>query len=109
SKLASGEYSLPVLKRELFGAYSKAVWEYTKLYAPTALTFSLSVFSMLTSHKIMRGRNLALASAYTALENVYSGYRERVKAKIGEKAEQEIFRNIYSEDVKETNEKGKEV
>lgn len=110
SKIASGEYSIAEGRKELVGVYSKTGWELTKLYGPSALAFSLSVASLLGSHKIMKGRNVALAAMYTTLENGYKGYRERVRAKIGETAEKEIFRNIYPEEtlVTETDKKGNE-
>lgn len=110
SKLASGEYSIMAGRKELTALYSKTAWNVTKLYSPSILLFSLSVTSILGSHKIMRGRNVALAAAYTTLENGYKNYRDRVRDKIGEKAEREIFRNIYTEEIEttEVDKKGNE-
>jgi hypothetical protein len=98
NKLASGEYSINEGKKELFLTYSKTGFELIKLYAPSAISFGLSIAALLGSHKIMKGRNIALAAAYTTLENGYKNYRDRVKSKIGEKAERDIFRNMYSEE-----------
>jgi len=110
NKLANGEYSISAGKKELFSVYSKTGWSLTKLYGPSAFAFSLSIAALLGSHKIMKGRNIALAAAYTTLENGYKNYRGRVRAKIGEQAEKEIFRNIYNEEtlVTEVDKNGNE-
>lgn len=65
-----------------------------KVYGPCALTFGLSTAAVCGSHKIMKGRNLALATAYTALDTGYKAYRERVKEKLGEKVEEELYKDI---------------
>ena len=93
--LANNKYSIEQGRKDLVKLYSKLSWELTKLYGPAAITFLMSVASILSSHKVMKGRNLALAAAYTTLENGYRNYRSRVKDKIGEIAENEIYKNIY--------------
>jgi len=99
SLIETKEYSLTEGKKELLSVYAKTSLDLTKLYAPSAIAFGLSVAATLSSHKIMKGRNLALAAAYTTIENGYKNYRSRVAAKIGEKAERDIFRNAYDEEV----------
>lgn len=110
-KLASGEYTLPALKKELTLAYSKTALELTKLYIPSAISFGLFLAGVLSSHKIMKSRNFALASAYSIMETSYKNYRERVKSKVGEKVEDEIYRNLKTEQVTvtEIDEDGNEV
>jgi len=110
NKIASGEVTLPACKKELFRVYTKTAWGLIKIYAPAALLFGISVSANLGSHKIMKSRNIALAAAYSTLENGYRQYRDRVRAKIGDKAEGDIHRNVYSEDVTEivTDKKGNE-
>jgi len=99
NKLASGEYTVAHGRKDLTVAYAKTGFELVKLYAPSAIAFSLSVASMVGSHNIMKGRNLALAAAYTTLENGYKGYRDRIRAKIGEKAERAIYRGETDEEI----------
>lgn len=111
NKIANQEYSVALGKKELTKVYAKTSLELGKLYLPTAIGFSLTVAGILTSHKIMKGRNVALAAAYTTLENGYRSYRERVADKVGEAAEKDIFRNVYSEEkeVTEIDKNGNEV
>lgn len=98
NKIANKEYSVSLGKKELTKVYAKTSLELGKLYLPTAIGFGLTVTGILGSHRIMKGRNVALAAAYTTLENGYRSYRERVAAKVGEKVERDIFRNVYEED-----------
>lgn len=95
NKLANGHYSLKAGKKDLTRVYFGTAYKLGKLYLPTVIGFGLTVTGILSSHKIMRGRNVALAAAYTTLENGYKSYRNRVAAKVGEKVENDIFRNIY--------------
>ena len=60
-------------------------------YLPAAVSFGLSVTSIIFSHKILKGRNLALASALTTVKTGYDAYRARVKEKLGEEEERELF------------------
>lgn len=110
NKLASGEYNIQECKKELTKVYAKSALKVVKLYIPSAITFGLSVSALFGSHRIMKGRNVALAAAYTTLNNGYKNYRERVAKQLGEKAEKEIFRNIYEEEkeVTITDKDGKE-
>lgn len=111
NKIANKEYSVSLGKKELTKVYAKTSLELGKLYLPTAIGFGLTVTGILGSHRIMKGRNVALAAAYTTLENGYRSYRERVAAKVGEKVERDIFRNVYEEEkeVTEIDKKGNEV
>ena len=96
------------LKKELALTYIKTGVKVLWLYVPALLTASLSVTCMLGSHHIMKTRNVALASAYTILDNGFRAYRERVKNEIGEEVEDKIFRNVKKEKVKYIDEDGKE-
>lgn len=97
------------LRKELNKTYLKTGLKVAAYYAPTALAFGLSVASMVGSHNIMKGRNLALASAFATLKSSYDLYRDKVKAKIGEEAERALFEERKEEVVTKVNKKGKEV
>lgn len=86
-------------KKELAKTYGLAALKVTTLYAPSVLLFSASVGCILGSHKIMRSRNLALTAACATLERSYKAYRDRVKAKLGEEAEEKLYNNIRKEEV----------
>lgn len=60
------------------------------LYAPAALLGAVSVSAILYSHKIMSGRNAALASTLTAVTANFRDYRKRVEDKFGTETEREI-------------------
>ena len=111
NKIANKEYSVSLGKKELTRVYAKTVFEVGKVYLPTVFAFSLTTAGILGSHKIMKGRNMALAASYTVLENGYRSYRERVAAKVGKDVENSIFRNMYEEEreVIELDKDGNEV
>lgn len=91
--------SIKECKKELTFTYLKAGLQVAKLYLPSVLCFGTGVTCMFGSHKIMKGRNLALAAAYTTLENSYNAYRKRVKDKVGDDVEDQIFKDIRKEKV----------
>lgn len=103
--IQNGIVDVKECKKELTLEYLKTGLHVAKLYLPAVLCFGTGVTCMFGSHKIMKGRNLALAAAYTTLENGYSAYRERVKAKLGEEAEEKLYRDIYKEKVEEVDPK----
>lgn len=86
-------------KKELVKTYVKAGLKVSALYLPTTLFFTTGMTCIFGSHKIMKGRNLALAAAYTTLENGYNAYRQRVKDKYGEDAEEKLYKDIHKEKV----------
>lgn len=70
--------------------YARTGVRIAKLYAPTVLIGVASVACILGSHKILKARNVALASAYKALEIAYDKYRARVIEIVGEEQEEAI-------------------
>lgn len=97
--IQNGVVSVKECKKELTSAYFKAGLQIAKLYLPSVLCFGTGVTCMFGSHKIMKGRNLALAAAYTTLENGYNAYRQRVKDEVGDDAEERIYKDIRKEKV----------
>lgn len=99
--------------KQLIKTYSKAALGVGALYAPSALAYGLSVASMVGSHNILQGRNLALAATVTTLKNGYDAYRGRVRDKIGAKAEKEIYEKdttkLSEEDKKKVDIKNYEI
>lgn len=99
------EYTEKEYKKELTKAYVKAGWSLTKLYAPTVIAFGLGITSILNSHRIMKGRQVALAAAYASLTRGFQEYRKRVSEKYGEEAEKDIYLNLEEK----TDENGNKV
>jgi len=87
-------------KKEIRKIQKKTFISLAKIYAPVVALTGLSLTFIGTSYKIMRSKQLALGAAYITLDNAYKSYRNRVKDKIGEEAEQDIFRDM--KDVKIT-------
>ena len=65
---------------------------------------------VLTSHKILRKRNMALAAAYATVDRSFKEYRGRVVERFGEELDRELKYNIKAKQVEETvvNEDGTE-
>lgn len=95
-------------KGELRKVYAKTTFEVCKLYAPAFISFVLSATCVFGSHKIMKGRNLALAAAYATLDNGYRLYRSRVAERFGEEVENELYRGVKGLKAKESKENEKD-
>ena len=65
---AGKEYTEEDSKKDLAIIYTQSAWKIVKLYAPSVILGTASLACMLTSHHIMRKRNLALAAAYATLD-----------------------------------------
>lgn len=73
-----------------------------KLYAPSVILGTLSITAMLTSNNILRKRNVALAAAYTAVNNSFKEYRGRVVERFGKELDKELRYNIKTKEVDNT-------
>ena len=105
-------YSETDYRKDLFAIYTKNVFVILKDYAPALIIGTLSLAAILGSHKILKGRNIALASAYKALDVAYEEYRSRVREEYGEEKDRDFHLGLRDEKktVKELNEEtGKEV
>lgn len=96
--------------KELTKAYVKTGLEFGKIYAPAAVLGSLSVYCLLSSHRIMKDRNESLAAAYTTVYTAFKQYQGRVAEKLGAEAEKEIRYAVEKKkfDETETDENGKQ-
>ena len=97
-------------KRDLALVYINTGVKFVKLYGPSIALGTLSLTSLLTSNKILRKRNIALAAAYTTIDNSFKEYRGRVIERFGERIDKELKYNIKAKEVEETviNEDGSE-
>ena len=84
-------YSEDDVKKDTAKLYLRTCGKICKLYFPTIVLSAVTVGCVLTSHKIMKKRNLALLAAYKELHNAYSNYRNKVISKYGEDADREIL------------------
>ena len=78
-------------KKVTFKVYSKTVWEFTKLYAPTIGLTMASVGLILASHGVLKKRYVGTLAAYQGLDEAFKAYRKRVAESVGEEAERIIM------------------
>lgn len=62
-----------------------------KLYAPAAVTMTVGIVCLTKSHRILTERNATLTAAYVGLQRFLEGYRGRVREKVGEAEEKELY------------------
>lgn len=86
-------------KKDIVRVYAKTGVELAKLYAPAIGLGVLSIGCALTSHNIMRGRNMALAAAYATVDHSFKDYRNRVIDRFGEKVDRELKYNLKEKKV----------
>ena len=103
-------YTTEDSKKDIAIVYGQTGLKLAKLYGPAILLGAASITSILVGHNILHKRNLAIAAAYTAVDNGFKQYRSRVIDRFDEKLDRELFYDIKSEEVEETvvDEKGKE-
>lgn len=103
-------YSLEDGKKDLTIVYAKTGVELLKLYGPALVLGAASIGCILASNNIIHKRNVALAAAYTAVDNSFKDYRGRVVERFGKELDKELKYNIRAKEVEETvvNEDGTE-
>lgn len=93
-------------KKEVTHIYFRAGAKIAKVYAPAVSLGTLSIFSILYGHNLLRRRALATAAAYKALEESFNRYRRRVAEEIGDDVENRIKKGIkYEKKEVETEDK----
>lgn len=109
--ISAEEYTPEIQRKELAMAYVKTGCDLVKLYAPAVTVGVLSLTAIVSSHNILRSRNLALASAYAATEKLFKEYRGRVVDRFGNEIDRELRYGIKTKEVEEVivNEDGSEV
>lgn len=86
------KYTPPEQQEEQIKAAKKGVTKKVfKAYAPMAIFAGLSASCFIGSFHIQKGRELAMATAYTALKDTFDSYRKKVEEKYGAESEKEIM------------------
>lgn len=103
-------YSEEDSKKDLAIVYARTGLEFVKLYGPSVLLGVASLGCILTSHNIIRKRNIALAAAYATVDKSFKDYRGRVIERFGKDLDEELRFNVKAKEVEETvtNEDGTE-
>ena len=99
------------VKKGLTHVYLKTGLEFVKLYGPSVALGTLSITSIITSHNVLRKRNVALAAAYAAVDGSFKQYRNNVIERFGQEVDHQLKYNIKTKEVEETtvDENGNEV
>lgn len=100
--MPDGDYSEDDGKKDLTIVYAQTAGKIIKLYAPSIILGTLSIGAILTSNNMLRKRNMALATAYAAVDKSFKEYRSRVVERFGEELDRELKYNIRKEQVEET-------
>ena len=108
--MSSGKYTEEDGKKDLLTVYVQGGMQVAKLYAPSVILGTLSLGAILTSHHILRSRNIALAAAYATIERGFKDYRGRVVERFGKRVDYELKNNIKAMDIEkvETDDEGNE-
>ena len=106
----SEKYTEEDKKKDLSIVYVQTGVKLVKLYGPSVVLGVASLACILTSHKILRKRNMALAAAYATVDRSFKEYRGRVVERFGEELDRELKYNIKAKQVEEKviNEDGTE-
>lgn len=96
------DYTEEVAKSDISLTYVQTGVKLVKVYAPAVLLGSISIFSIVESHNILRKRNIALVAAYTTLDKTFKDYRKEVVDRFGEAVDKELRYKLRKETVQET-------
>lgn len=105
------EYTTEDGKKDTVVVYAQTGMKLAKLYAPAIILGTLSITSILASNNILRKRNVALGTAYAAIDKSFKEYRGRVIERFGEQVDTELKYGIKAkkfEEIEVDPETGKE-
>lgn len=88
--------------KQTAGKMIKTSFKVAKEYAPAVGFLVTGIALVLFSHKILRDRNAALLTAYTALDSAFKVYRQRVIAKGGKELDAEFLYGTKTEVTEKT-------
>lgn len=103
-------YSEEDKRKDTAIVYTQTAVKYIKLYGPSVLLGAASIACIVSSHNILKKRNVALAAAYAGIDRSFKEYRGRLIERFGEDLDRELRYNIKAKEFEETttDAKGKE-
>ena len=103
------EYTEDDAKKDKTKVYLQTGLEFAKLYAPTVILAGVSLTCILSSHGIMRKRNVALAATLATVRTAFDEYRGRVVRDLGKEMDNHFLYDTVEKTIEheETDEKGK--
>lgn len=99
---AGDEYTPEDGKKDLAIVYTQTAVQAVKHFAPAVILGTLSLAALMSSHNIMRKRNMALAAAYATVDGAFKEYKKRIVERFGEELDRELKYNIKSKEIEET-------
>lgn len=99
---AGEEYTAEDSKKDLTIVYARTGLNLVKAYAPAVILGAASIGCIMTSHNIIRKRNIALAAAYATVDKGFKEYRGRVVERFGKELDRELKYNIKAKEIEET-------
>lgn len=104
------QYTEKDLQQALTISYTQTGVKLFKLYAPSIALGALSIASIVSGHRILKKRNVALAAAYAVVDKGFKNYRKNVVDRFGEELDKEFRYGIKTKEIEEVtvDEKGKE-
>lgn len=95
------EYTQEVANKDLAIVYTQTAWKFVKLYGPSVALGVVSIACMVGSNRILKKRNIALATALTTVETSFKDYRKRLIDKFGKDLDRELRFGIKAKEVEE--------
>lgn len=95
------DYSEKDHQKDLVIAYTQTAVDFIKLYGPAITLGAVSIACIISSHGIMKKRNVALVAAYKAVEEGFNAYRKRVIEEHGEEADYMYKNGLRKQEVVE--------
>lgn len=104
------DYSEEDGKKDRAIIYTQTGVKLLKEYAPAIGLGVLSIATIISSHNIMKKRNITLAAAYTAINTSFKKYRKNVVERFGKEIDKELRFGVKAVEVesKYTDKKGNE-
>lgn len=81
--------------------YLRTAKELVKIYAPPITLGAASIGCILGGHNILHKRNIAIAAAYSVVQDRFNDYRNRVIDEFGEEKDKNIYFGTHSEKIDE--------
>lgn len=95
----SGSEGAKLYRKDLTKEYAKAGLTVAKYYAVPIILEITAVATIISSNKISREKNAALAGSLTCLQAAYDKYRQNVIEAVGEEKERDIRLGLHNEKV----------
>lgn len=98
----AGKYTEEDAKKDVAKVHCQTGVKLVKMYGPSVLLGVASLGCIITSHNIIRKRNMALAAAYATVDKGFKEYRKNVIERFGKDLDTELKYNIKKQEVEET-------